>query len=66
MSGADRVVIVVGIAVFLVALVVWMASRFRRGGPGPPINVPPLTKAARRRVNRRYAEHGWKEPFDDV
>jgi hypothetical protein len=63
-TTAERVVIVAAVAVFFIAFLVWFIRRFRRGGLGPPMQMSPLTKRGRQRVNASYEKHGWAKPFD--
>lgn len=65
MSTAERVVIVAVIAVVFVVFAAWFLGRFRKGGLGPPIQMPALTKKGRQRTNASYEKHGWAKPYDD-
>lgn len=58
------VTLVVVAAVFALFLAVSLRG-LRRGGLGPPITMPPLTRKGRERMNRSYAKHGWAKPFDE-
>ena len=60
-----RILGVVIAVMLLVALFAMLRGRFRRGGSGPPINVPAFTKAGRQRTNATYEKHGWAKPYDD-
>ncbi|MFC6878984.1 MULTISPECIES: hypothetical protein [Actinomadura] len=51
----------IGVAVFMLVIVVISFVRMRTGGPGPALNwVPPRMRP---RVNRLYASKGWDEPY---
>jgi hypothetical protein len=52
-------VAVVAFMIFAVAVIIYQR---RTGGPGPQVNWVP--RRWRRKVNERYAAHGWQQPFD--
>ena len=65
MSATARDVVVIVAPLVIIAIIVFTARRWRRGGLGPPIKVAAVTQAARERTNASYERHGWAKPYDD-